>query len=178
MTLKTSRAAAALSAVAAASLMATPAMARGWGGGWGGGWGHRDRVDAGDILAGVLVIGTIAAVASAASKASKAKQDASYPEPRYDDRYEQRGDSQRDRADYGRADDRPEWGERGGINAAMNRCVDEVSRGDGEVDQVDSVNRTGDDWKITGRMSGGGDFSCIIDRDGRIRNVNIDGRAI
>jgi hypothetical protein len=33
---------------------------------WGrGGWGHRDRIDAGDVIAGALIIGGIAAIASA-----------------------------------------------------------------------------------------------------------------
>jgi DNA-binding protein YbaB len=31
---------------------------------------------------------------------------------------------------------------------------------------------------VQGRTSGGGQFSCSIDGDGRIRNVSIDGRAV
>ena len=66
---KVSRIAATLAAVATFSIAATPALARDrWGGGdWGRHYRH-DRVDAGDIFAGVLIIGAIAAIASASSK--------------------------------------------------------------------------------------------------------------
>lgn len=170
---KVSRSAAILASAAVFSMTASPVMARDWG------WGHRhrDRVDAGDVLAGILIIGGIAAVASAASKANKNKQresDYRYP----DDNYPQ----QRERSDgnYGNDDrtDQPAWGERGGINAAIDRCQSEVARGDTKIDEVDSVNREGDGWRVQGRTNGGGSFSCTIDGDGRIRNVNIDGRAV
>jgi hypothetical protein len=47
-------------------IAAAPASARhdDWGR---GGWGHRDRIDAGDVIAGALIIGGIAAIASAGS---------------------------------------------------------------------------------------------------------------
>lgn len=43
-------------------------------------WHRRDRVDAGDVIGGILVIGTIAAIASAASKASQRDR---YPDRDY-----------------------------------------------------------------------------------------------
>lgn len=172
MNRKTSRFRALLVSAAALSMVATPAMANhDWG------WGsrhHRDRVDAGDVLTGILIIGGIAAIASAASNSNKNKKR---------DRYERREESypdQRDQRDYSR-DDRPEWQEQqsgGGINSAINRCMSEVSRGSSRVDEVDSVAREGDGWRVMGRTSSGSQFSCAVDRDGRIRNVNIDGRAI
>jgi hypothetical protein len=69
-------------AAALASTSVTPAFAGNGGGfssgyGWGGGYGkgyrhrhyrHRDRVDAGDVIGAVAVIGIIAAIASSASK--------------------------------------------------------------------------------------------------------------
>lgn len=171
MTRKYSRTAAALAGAAVLSMIATPAMARdrGWGG-WGGGWGrHHDRVDAGDVLAGILIIGGIAAIASAASSASKNKR----ANPEYRDPPPPPQDSR----DYGN-DSRPQWNEGSGINSAVNRCIDEVSRGKSDVDSVDSVNREGDGWRVQGKVSGGGAFTCTVDGDGRIRNVNIDGRAI
>lgn len=159
MTRKTSKLAAVLASAAAFSLMASPAMA---GPGWGwGGHRHRDRVDAGDVLTGILILGGIAAIASAASKPK-------------DRRYEQRSDdSSRAEPQYegGRYDDRPEWREGTGINTAISRCLGEVSR-DGEA-EVDSVNRDGDGWRVSGR-SDGATFSCQIDGDGRIRNVDVD----
>jgi hypothetical protein len=171
---KTSRAAAVLASLAAFSMTASPVMARDWG------WGHhrhRDRIDAGDVLAGILIIGGIAAIASAASKNNKnrrTERDYRYP----DDNYPQRDD----RGDYGK-DDRPEWREgsaregSGGIDSAINRCVDEVSRGSTRVEEVDSVNRDGDGWRVEGRTGDGGSFSCSIDRSGRIRQVSVDAKA-
>lgn len=168
MTRKTSRFATALASIAAFSMTAAPAFANhNWG--WGG-HRHRDRVDAGDILTGILIIGGIAAIANAASNNSKNK------------RYERRDrdwrdeDRQDDNAPYAR-DDRPEWREGMGINGAIDRCLDEVSRGDGQSAEVDSVNREGDGWRIAGRAVDGV-FTCEIDRDGRIRNVTTGGKTI
>ncbi len=88
MTSRYFRSAAVLASLASLALAATPALARDRWGGWGGGWGrHHDRVDAGDVLAGVLIIGGIAAVASAASKAAR---DRRYEDGRYDTRRDQR----------------------------------------------------------------------------------------
>lgn len=170
---RVSRVAATLAAVATFSVAATPALARDrWGGGnWGRHYRH-DRVDAGDIFAGVLIIGAIAAIASAANK-SRQEQRRVEPEPRYPDNDYRAGES----GSYG-ADDRPEWREGNGIDSAVNRCRDEVSRGSTRIDTVESVSREGDGWRVEGRASGGGAFSCTVDGDGRIRNINIDGRAI
>ncbi len=161
MTRKTTRFATMLASAAAFSMVATPAMANhGWG--WGG--RHRDRVDAGDVITGILIIGGIAAIASAASKKDKQK------------RYERRDRDDRDNGDYyerdeGR-DDRPEWQEGTGINGAINRCLGEVSRGPDGQGEVDSVSRDGDGWRVQGR-SAGGEFTCTIDRNGRIRNIEV-----
>ncbi len=171
----TSFAARALTSAAAASMMATPALARGWNGGWGGDWGHRrhhDGVDAGDVIAGVLILGTIAAIASAASKPKQLQ-------PRYPQQdYPPQGSQQGSNNGYGNGNDpRPEWHEGGGINDAVNRCIDEVSRGSTRIDAVDSVNREGDGWRVQGRAVNGGAFACSIDGQGRIRNITIDGHA-
>lgn len=171
---KLSRGAAVLASAAALSMMASPAMARprGWGGGWGGQWGrHHDRVDAGDVLAGILIIGGIAAIASAASNAGKQKvrkPDYRQPEPSWRD----------DSPAYQDGDQRPLWGAGTGIDQAVNRCVDEVSRGRDAVDTVDSAQREGEVWRVQGRVSSGAVFSCSIDGDGRIRQVSVGGRAI
>ncbi|MFN5902865.1 MAG: hypothetical protein ACK439_07860 [Novosphingobium sp.] len=171
MTGKFKRSAAALALAASFSMMATPAMARhGWGG-WGGGYRHHDRgVDGGDILAGILIIGGIAAIASAASKSKKEREQREYRDEAPDYRQDSRN--------YAGNDDRPEWRDGGGIDSAVNRCIDEVNRGRERVGEVDSVNRDADGWRIAGTTTGNGNFSCTIDRDGRIRNVNVDGRAI
>lgn len=90
MKLFTSLPAVALASAAALSLTATPAMARHY---------HRDRgIDGGDVLAGILLIGGIAAIASAASKSGRDRdardyryedgryEDGRYPDTRHDDR--------------------------------------------------------------------------------------------
>jgi len=168
--LKVSRAATVLASLAAFSMAAPPAMANHWD--WGGHHRHRDRVDAGDILAGILIIGGIAAVASAASNANKNRQ------RERDYRYPDEGYRQPEGNSGYAGDARPEWREGTGIDGAINRCVDEISRGSTRVDEVDSVNREGDGWRVEGRTEGGGNFSCSIDRDGRIRNVEIGGHAM
>lgn len=155
---KSSRLAATLLSAAALSMVATPAMA---GPRWGwGGYHHRDRVDAGDIFAGILIIGGIAAIASAASKEKKR------------DRYERRDRDDRYERDYAREDNRPQWQDGTGANGAINRCLGEVTRGANQNAEIDAVNREGDGWKVEGRAEGG-DFSCIIDGAGRIRNIQI-----
>lgn len=182
MTRKSSRITAALASVAAFSMAATPAMAQGWG--WGGGWGghhyrHRDRVDAGDILTGILIIGGIAAIASAASNSSKNDR-RRVEERRYPDQEYPRQRS----ADYGQ-DNRPEWRERSGngsasgvnIDDAVNACIDEVARGSARVEAVDQVNREGQGWRVQGKTIKGGDFACAVDGSGRVRDVSVDGKA-
>lgn len=173
MNRKTSRFAAVLASAAAFSMAATPALARDWGwGGWGGHHRHRDGVDAGDIITGILIIGGIAAIASAASKKDRSREERRYPDDRRDDRS----------ADYGQ-DNRPEWRENGangassGIDSAVNSCIDEVARGSNRVEGVDTVNRDGDGWRVEGRTIKGGDFSCSVDGSGRVKSVSVDGKA-
>lgn len=161
MTRMTSRWTGLLASAAALSMIATPAMAGG-GWGWGGGYRHRDRVDAGDVITGILIIGGIAAIASAASNNSKKKR---YERQDRDDRY----DDDRYERDYGR-DDRPDYQESSGINGAINRCLGEVSRGSDRQGEVDAVSRDGDGWRIEGR-SASGPFTCTIDGNGRIRSI-------
>jgi hypothetical protein len=179
-----SRTAIALGSAAAFAISASPALAQRWGGGWGGGYGQRDHHDdTGWIVGGIIGIGMIAAIASAASK-SKRDNQARYPERDYrNDDY--RGDGYRG---GGYANDRDYRGDNGyrsnstrsssrGIDGAVDSCVNDVERGSSRVDTVDSVDRDGEGWRITGRMSGGREFACATDRDGRIRSVTVDGRA-
>lgn len=157
---RSSRLAATLLSAAALSMVATPAMA---GPRWGwGGHRHHDRVDAGDIFTGILIIGGIAAIASAASNNDSKKRD----------RYERRDRDDRYERDYAREDNRPQWQDGNGVNGAINRCLGEVTRGANQNAEIDAVNRDGDGWKVEGRTEGG-DFSCIIDGAGRIRNIQI-----
>ncbi len=155
-----------LACTAALALTASPASARDER------WGrhHRDRVDAGDVLTGILIIGGLAAIASAASKADRdrgADRDRDYRYPGE----APTADYDPDR-DYS-SDQRPQWAEGRGIDAAVNRCVAAVEEGERKVDQVETVNRADEGWRITGHMRGGEPFSCSVGRDGQVTDSNV-----
>ncbi|WEK47399.1 MAG: hypothetical protein P0Y56_03685 [Candidatus Andeanibacterium colombiense] len=153
-----SRLAAAAACAAALSLAASPAMARPWH----GRYYHHHGVSGGDVLAGALILGGIAAVASAANRGSN---DGDYRDYRASDP-----------APYNRSSSYSGV-TGGGIDNAVNMCVTEVERGRDRVSAVDNAARTPDGWKISGQLSGPGaggpGFSCWIDNDGRIRNVDL-----
>lgn len=122
-----------LAAAAATAVAATtPAMAR-----------HdrhygRDRIDAGDVIAGALIIGGIAAVASAGSR-----------NDRYNDGYD--GRSRYDDSDYGY--------DRNGHNSrsAVERCVRAAERdasryGRARITDVTSINRIRGGYEVRGRL--------------------------
>lgn len=157
--------------------LAGEAQARpGWGGaGWGGGgrhW-HRDRgIDGGDVLAGLLIFGGIAAIASAASKSNDRRDDdVRYrSEPAPDDSY-RRDDW---RYNGSNTDTRPYEGQSGsdrvatrGLDEAVSRCVDEASA-KGEVDEVYDATRAGDGYRVSGTLRNGDRFSCDISAQGGV----------
>ena len=173
MTMFRSRAAALLAATAALALGATPALARD------GGWGHPSRhhrgdgIGAGDVFAGLLVLGGIAAIASAASNSNRSSPPRE-PDYRYPDARGQ-GDGQ------GYGDARPEWrggdGYRGSgtsIDGAVDACVAEVEQGNRAVDTIDEARRAGDGWSVEGRLRDGRAFSCSVDGDGEARDLAIN----
>lgn len=120
--------------------------AEGWRGyrGYRGHRRHRDRIDGGDILAGILVIGGIAAIASAASKNSRDR--------RYEDR-DYRSDNQR--YDDRRSDTRDDRGIRG-MESAISACSNAAERQagrDARVSAIESVVRDGNGWRVEGELS-------------------------
>jgi hypothetical protein len=164
---------AALAAGAAAlSLAATPAEARGW-----GHYHHHDGVSFGDVVAGGLILGGIVAIASAANS-SKHKEAYDYPPPppppsRYDDGYNYAPPpAPRDRDGYDYAPPRDSGYQSGGINGAVNACVDRVERGNDRVASVDNAARTADGWHVSGQLSQGSGFDCSIGNDGQVRDVS------
>lgn len=112
-------------------------------------WRYRDRTDAGDVIAGIAIIGGIAAIASALDKSKRGD--------RYDDRY--RDTDYRSR--YSSSD----------IDRAVDTCSSAVSR-DVRVDTVDNVSRVGDGWQVSGRLYNGEGFTCSVGRDGRIDRID------
>jgi hypothetical protein len=129
-------------------------------------WRDRDRVDAGDVIAGVAIIAGIAAIASAVEDSSKRERDR-YEDRRYDDR---RYDDVR----YDRRDDAPRQYQSGNIDQAVNACTREIER-DVRVDSVDQVSRVGEGWEVRGRLYNGSSFTCSVSGEGRIDRVDYGG---
>jgi len=114
---------------------------------------RRGGVDAGDVIAGVLILGGIAAVASAAS----GSRDRSEPYPQRDNPSEYEADE----------------GYRSGMDRAVDMCVEEVEQGRERVASVDSAARGGDGWFVSGEVDSGAPFTCRIGNDGRIGEVEV-----
>lgn len=113
---------------------------------------RHNRVDAGDILTGVLIIGGIAAVAGAV-------KDAELENYRDRDwRYPTDGEPFRD-------DDAS------GLDRAVSICVDEIER-NSRVESVDAANRSAGGWRVTGSLYNGEGFTCSIGADGRIEAID------
>ncbi len=153
-----------------ATLPGDVAQDHNWGrGGWGGGWGrHRDRIDAGDVFAGILVLGTIAAVASAASKSNRDRRERVEQNRRYDQdgwRYDEEPRRDNGPSSYGRS---------GSLDSAVDTCVGEVERGTNRVDTVDAVNRDGEGWRVEGRTRSGSPWNCSVDGSGRIKGFSVE----
>jgi hypothetical protein len=123
-------------------------------------WRGRDRVDTGDVIAGVLILGGIAAIASAASR--NRERDMRYParypgrEPRGVAGYDSRGQSR-------------------GIDRAVDMCVAELERGRERVASVESAARTAQGWHVAGELAGGENYSCWIGNDGRVSDIDVGG---
>lgn len=138
-----------------------------WRRGWyrGRGWRrHRRGVRTGDVLAGVLILGGIAAVASAANNNRRRERDVVIVE-RDDNR-----DRHENRRRNNRRDDRRSTGA-SGLENAVSQCVDRIEQ-DIRVDSVDSVDRNGEGWLVTGALFNGSGFQCRIGNDGQIADID------
>lgn len=127
--------------------------------GWGRGWDrhrHRNGVDAGDVLAGVLIIGGIAAIADAVKDRNRHER---YPD---DTRYRERP-----------ADDdwRGDFRDRSGLDNAAALCAEEVER-EAAIDGIDAVERDAQGWEVRGTLTDGAGFICRIGSDGRVADVD------
>ncbi|TRD12836.1 hypothetical protein FGU71_11010 [Erythrobacter insulae] len=128
------------------------------------GW-RRNRVRGGDVLTGVLILGGIAAIASAANSNNRRDRDIDYRRERTNDRDDYRRNERRDprRSDSG-----------SGLDSAVDQCVSRIER-DIRVETVDSVDRTAQGWTVTGALFNGGGFTCQIDANGQIADINYSG---
>jgi hypothetical protein len=130
------------------------------------GWGQdrrwrRDRVDAGDVILGAVLIGGIAAIIGSENRRQR-ERDVVVVER---DPYIRDRDSRDDR----RAPQRRASGT--GLDNAANMCVDRIER-DQRVDTVDNVARMASGWQVTGLLAGGASFDCRIGNGGRIEAVD------
>lgn len=145
-------------------------------------WHHRDRVDAGDVIAGIFLIGAIAAIADSAGKSRERDRDYDRDRDRRDDDY--RYDPQPQGEDY-RSE--PQRGERQwapGSNSAETRAVEACSWAaegdlgdDARVGQIDDVVAEDRGWRVTGTVAAPGtmprDFACTY-RSGRVVEVTFN----
>jgi hypothetical protein len=149
--------------------------AKGWGDyrrdrGYRGHRRHRDGISGSDLLAGILVIGGIAAIASAASKNNRDR--------RYEDRdYRSENQDYDDRRADTRDDGRYDRGS-GDMEAAINGCSDAAERQagrDARVSGIESVVRDGDGWRVEGQLSNSDQrtFLCGAS-EGRVDFVQLD----
>jgi hypothetical protein len=123
---------------------------------------HRhDGVDAGDVIAGVLVLGGIAAIASAASNNRRERERDVVVVERERNRY-----------------DNPAVRRSGGsgLDGAVSQCLGAIER-DVRVDSVDGATRLPEGWVVSGTLFNGSGFTCRIDNSGRISDIDYGGFA-
>ncbi|MBE1527514.1 hypothetical protein GGC65_001970 [Sphingopyxis sp. OAS728] len=178
MAIKTNLTKAAIGAATAGAMLigATPAMARDRDG---------DGIGAGEIIAGAVVLGGLAAILSSSDND---RYDRYGRDGRYDDRYRGRYDND---ARYGYGYD---YGRYGNSRSAVSQCVNAVERGSRrygrtDVTEVTSIDRKRDGYRVKGRVivndgwrgrwgRGGsydkGKFTCDI-RYGRVDDIRFSG---
>ncbi len=134
------------------------------------GWGNdrrwrRDRVDAGDVILGAVLIGGIAALISSENRRQRDRDVVVVERDPYI-----RDRDYRDFRDDRRAPQRA--ASASGLDNAANMCVERIER-EQRVDTVDNVARTASGWQVTGALASGGSFDCRIGNDGRIETVDL-----
>jgi hypothetical protein len=118
---------------------------------------HRDDgIGAGDVIAGVLVLGAVAAIAGAFDGRDGRDEPRRYP-----------ADARRDDRDA----------ESRGLSRAVDMCVAELEgRGD-RVTRIDSATRDAAGWRVEGVSEDDGSFVCRIGNDGRVRDIGAGGNV-
>ncbi len=123
---------------------------------------YRDRTDVGDVIAGVLILGGIAAVIDAASNSERRDRG---------DRYERNSPPRYPEQRYNDSDE---------INAAADRCAyaaEQRAGGDARVETISSVVRDGNGWRVEGMVAnygGGENFQCGV-TNGRVDYIQLSG---
>lgn len=127
-----------------------------WGRCYRHGWyGHRG-VSAGDVFAGAVIIGSVAAVASAASSNNRREREVVV-------------------VDRDRTPPNP-WVQANStsLDSVVSQCRLRVER-DMRVQSVDNVRRLSSGWEVTGQVFDGSDFTCQVSGDGRVSDVQYRG---
>lgn len=169
-------------AIVLSSVAAAPAEARGR---HYGGWGYRDRdhISTGEVIGGLLILGTIAAIASSAGKEKAERRndryDPPYREPQQDaPNYEPRGDTAEPYGS-GATEVRP-YGNGEAEARAADACSWAVEGEMGDDARVDSITGTEPNdggWYVTGTASRlGGEvrsFGCSY-KSGRVVDVRFN----
>lgn len=142
----------------------------GWAGGWRrGGWRRRGP-SAGEVLAGVAIVGGIAAIAAAASNNRRNRDvvvvDRNRPRDANPD-----WNRRNDRARFDDRRSNPRSSGASGLDSAVNQCLTSVER-DVRVDDVEQVQRTAQGWLVAGSLFNGSGFECRIGNDGRIQSID------
>lgn len=151
-----------LSAGAAAAALvsvAAPAQARGR---------DNDGITAGEVIAGAVILGGIAAVISSSDdNRYRGYDDSRYNDGRYnnggyndgrynDDRYDDRYDNQRGRG-HERGNDDYRYNSQHGSRAAVNQCITAAERwasrySRADVTQINHIERTRTGYRVTGKL--------------------------
>ncbi|MFM6852594.1 MAG: hypothetical protein ACKOUM_00755 [Sphingopyxis sp.] len=110
---------------------------------------RHDGISAGEVIAGAVVIGGLAAILSSGNGSDRGYDNRGYGNRGYDDRY--------DRADY-RGDYDRDWQRTGGSRGAIQNCVNAVERQGGRRDDINvtritNVERTRSGYRIDGRVA-------------------------
>ena len=130
------------------------------------GWGNdrrwrRERMDAGDVILGAVLIGGIAALIGSENRRERERDVVVVERDPYI--------RERDYRDDRRAPQR--GASASGLDNAAAMCLDRIER-DQRVDTVDNVARTASGWQVTGVLASGGSFDCRIGNDGWIETVD------
>ena len=172
----TSLAAAAAVVVTSFGIAATPAEARKR-------YGHRhhDRISTGEVIGGILILGTIAAIASSANRDRADRRERRERRERYDPPYREQNYREVPRYEPQDAPTPGAYGRGEAEARAADACGWAVEAEMGDDARVDSIDRTepnGGGWYVTGTASrlGGGveSFGCTF-RNGRVVDVRFGG---
>jgi hypothetical protein len=185
-TIKTLTKAAVAAATTGAMLTAAPAIARDR---------HHDRdgISAGEVIAGAVILGGLAAILSSGDRDDYRGYDR-----RYDRGYDRNYDRGYDRGGYDRGYNRGDYGydhrRYGNARQAVNQCVRDVEYRSGrwgrtDVTEIRDIDRTRDGYVVRGRVvvrdgyagrwgRGGyydrGKFACVVSY-GRVQDVRFSG---